>query len=80
MQKQIKQTSKLGKQRKNPQTKERAESPEKELNETKANNLLDIEFKVMVIRMLKELTDNYNELSGKHISMKKDRETLNKTN
>ena len=52
----------------------------KEPNERQVSNLSDIEFKVMVIRMLKELTDNYNELSGKHISMKKDRETLNKTN
>ena len=29
--------------------------PEKELNKIKASNLSDIEFKVMVIRMLKDL-------------------------
>ena len=29
--------------------------PEKELNEMEANNLSDIEFKKMVVRMLKEL-------------------------
>ena len=31
----------------------------------------------MVIRMLKEL-ENYKEISGTHINMKKDIETLNK--
>ena len=32
----------------------------------------------MVIRMLKELTDNYKELSGNYNSMKKEIETINK--
>ena len=32
----------------------------------------------MLIRMLKELTDNYKELSGKYNSMKKEIETINK--
>ena len=45
----------MGIQRKNPQLKGMEESPEKELNEIEANNLSDIEFKVMVIRMLKKL-------------------------
>ena len=40
------------------------------------SNLSDIEFKVMVIRMLKELGENYEELSGKYISMQKDIETM----
>ena len=48
------------------------------LSEIKASNLSDIEFKVMVIRMLKELSENYKKLSGTYISMKKDIETLNK--
>ena len=32
----------------------------------------------MVIRMLKELTDNYKELSGNYNSMEKEIETINK--
>ena len=48
------------------------------LSEIEARNLSDIEFKVMVIMMLKELSENYKELSGKYISMKKDIETMNK--
>ena len=32
----------------------------------------------MVIKMLKKLTDNYKELSGKYNSMKKEIETINK--
>ena len=58
--------------------KEKEEYPEKELSEIEANNLSDIEFNVMVIRMLKELSENYKELSGTYISMKKDIVTLNK--
>ena len=34
--------------------------------------LSDIEFKIMVIRMLKKLTDNYKDLSENYISMKKE--------
>ena len=33
----------------------------------------------MVIKMLKEFTDNYKELSKKYNSMKKEVETINKT-
>ena len=35
-----------------PQMQEQEKSPEKELNETEAINLSDIEFKVIIIRML----------------------------
>lgn len=38
-----------------PQMIEQQKSPEKELNKMQARNLSDIEFKRMVIRMLKEL-------------------------
>ena len=38
--------------------KEQEKSPEKELNEMEANNFSDMDFKVMVIRMLKELNEN----------------------
>ena len=34
------------------------------LNEMEASNLSNIEFKVIVLRMLKELNENYKELSG----------------
>ena len=40
--------------------------------------LSDIEFKIMVIKMLKELTDNYKELTENYISMKKEIETIKK--
>ena len=50
--------------RNNLQTKEKEESPEKQLNEVEASKLLDLECKVMVIRMLKKLSDNYKEVSG----------------
>ena len=41
-----------------PQLKGKEESPETALNETEASNLSDIEFKIMVITMLKELSEN----------------------
>ena len=53
-------------------------SPVKELNEMETSKLSDIEFKRMVMRILKELTDNYKELSGNYNSMKKETETINK--
>ena len=62
----------MGKQKKNMQSKKMEDSPLKELNEMEENKLSDIEFKIMVIKMLKELTDNYKELSEKYISMKKE--------
>ena len=45
----------------------------------KVSNLSDIEFKIMVIRMLKELKDSYKELSDNNNSMKKEIETKTKT-
>ena len=54
------------------------DSPLKELNEMEASKLSDIDFKRMVIRMLKALTDN-KELSENYNSMKKEIQTLNKT-
>ena len=43
-----------------------------------ASKLSDIEFKRMVIMMLKELIDYYKELSGNYNSMKNEIETTNK--
>ena len=68
----------MGRQRNNPRMKDKEESPEKQLNEIGGSNFLDIEFKVMVIKMLKELNENYIELSGNNIIMKRDIETMNK--
>ena len=58
----------MGRQRENPQWK----GIEKELSEIEASNPSDIEFKTMVIRMLKDLSDKYKELSGNYNSMKKE--------
>ena len=42
------------------------------------SKISDIEFKRMVIRMLKELRDNSEELRENYNSMKKEIETINK--
>ena len=42
--------------------KEQNKTPEKELNEMEIANLSDAEFKTLVIRMLKELTDYGNNI------------------
>ena len=56
------------------------------LNEIDTNKLSDIEFKIMLIRKLNELSENYKELQGgykeltvNYSSMKKDIETINKS-
>ena len=76
----------MGRQRNNPQSKGKEESPEKELNEIEASNLSELEFKIRVIRMIEDLIENYKELyrsykelTGNYTSMKKDIETINKT-
>ena len=51
--------------------KEYEKSSEKELNEMEASKLPNTEFKIMVTRMLKELSENLN-------SMKKYIETIKK--
>ena len=60
------------------QSKGMEDSPLKELNEIEVSKLSDIEFQVMVIKMLKDLTHNYKELGENYISMKKKIETINK--
>ena len=61
------------------------EGSERVLNETEASQLSDIEFKAVVIRILNELTENYqklqgnyNELTAKYINMKKEMEIIKK--
>ena len=61
----------MGIQRNNHQMREKEESPENVLSEIETSNFSDIKFKVMVINLLKELSENY-------ISMKKDTETTTK--
>ena len=43
------------------QMKEQNKTPEKEQNETEITNLSDAEFKTLVIRMLKELTEFWQQ-------------------
>ena len=42
------------------QLKEEIKTPEKELNEMERSNVSDAEFKTLVIRMLKELSEDLN--------------------
>ena len=55
----------MKRQRHNLQTNKQKNGccPLEEINKKEANKLSDIEFKRMVTRMLKELIDNYKELS-----------------
>ena len=62
----------MGRQKKNMQSKRMVDTPLKELNEMEVSKLSDIEFKMKVKRMLKELTDNYKEHSENYNSMKKE--------
>ena len=42
--------------------KEQIKTPEKELNEMEISNLSDVEFKTLVIRMLKELSEDLSSI------------------
>ena len=66
----------MGRQRNNPQSNGKEQSTESMLKKIEATKLSDIKFKILVIRMLKELSENYKKLSGNYISMKKDIETM----
>ena len=50
----------MRRQRNMAQMKEQTKSPEKELNEMEISNLLDAEVKSLVIRMLKEISEDLN--------------------
>ena len=52
----------MRRQRNMAQMKEQTKSPEKELNEMEISNLLDAEVKSLVIRMLKELSEDINSI------------------
>ena len=44
------------------QMKDHIKTPEKELNEMEISNRSDAEFKILVIRMLKELSEDLNSI------------------
>ena len=44
------------------QMKEQIKTPEKELNEMETSNRLEAEFKILVIRMLKELSEDLSSI------------------
>ena len=53
----------MGIQRNMAQMKEQTKTPEKELNKMDISNLSDVvEFKTLVIRMLKEFTEDLNSI------------------
>ena len=49
-------------QRKRTQMKEQIKTPEEELNKMEISNVSDAEFKTLVIRMLKELSEDFNRI------------------
>ena len=52
------------------QMKEQIKTPEKELNKMEISNLSDAEFKTLVIRMLKELSEDLNSIKKFQSEMK----------
>ena len=54
----------MGRQRNNPQLKEKKEVTRRMLKEIYSRKLSDIEFKTMVIRKINELSVNYQNLQG----------------
>ena len=69
----------MGRQRNNTQSKGKEEASERILNEIEASQLSETEIKAMVIRKHNELSENYQKLQGnyeeltaRYISMKKD--------
>ena len=60
----------MRKQRNMAQVKEQIKTPEKELNEMEISNLSDAEFKTLVIRMLKELSEDLGSRKRNQSEMK----------
>ena len=52
------------------QMKEQTKTPEKELNKMEISKLSDAEFKILVIRMLKELTEDLSSIKKIQSEMK----------
>ena len=57
--------AKLGKQRNKAQMKEQIKTPEKEQNKMEISNLSDAEFKTLVIRILKNLSEDLISIKQK---------------
>ena len=62
----------MSRQRNMTQMKEHIKTPEKEINKMETSNLLDAEFKTLVIRMLKELSEDLNSIKKIHSDKKKE--------
>ena len=60
----------MRRQRNMAQIKVQIKTPEKELNEMEISNLSEAEFKTLVIRMFKELSENSNSIKKEHINHK----------
>ena len=52
------------------QMKEQIKTPEKELNKMERSSLSDAEFKTLVIRMLKQLSEDLNSIKKTQLEMK----------
>ena len=52
------------------QVKEQVKTPEKELNKMEISNLSDAKFKTLVIRMLKDLSEDLNSIKKIQSEMK----------
>ena len=52
----------MRKERNMAQKKEQIQTPEKELNKIEISNLSDAEFKTLVVRVLKELSEDVNSI------------------
>ena len=57
----------MKRQRNNAQMKGQIRTPEKKLNEMKTSSLSDAEFKRVVIRMLKEFSEDLNRVIKEHV-------------
>ena len=60
----------MNRQRNMAQMKEYIKTPEKELNKMEKSNLSDAEFKTLVIRMLKEFSEDLNNIKKIQSEMK----------
>ena len=68
----------MGRQRNRPQMKEQENSPE-ELDEMKASNLADREFKVMIIRTLNSMKEDIETIKKYQSEIKKAVSEINNT-
>ena len=65
----------MGRKKKQAPNERRGEiSRKKELNEMEASKLPDTELKTMVIRMLKELSENFNSMENEMKPIKKNQQ------